>query len=171
MRRALFAVVLLAGVAFVTDAVLDACGSKFLVGARTARYQRLQAAVHPASILFYWELDMTSTDAEEGSWDDVQAAIEKVGHRIEVANDQAALRSAMRGGQFDIVMMSLTDAKRWRGDVDMLAPNTILLPFVEFPTRPVYSQAKREFGQVLKIPSTMGKLLSTLDKAQQNRGL
>lgn len=170
MRRFLLALALLAGTAVVTDAVLDACGSKFLVGARTARYQRLQAAVNPATILFYYQVDPNDPESE-GGWDDVTAVLSKVGHSIEPTTDENELKRALSSGKFDVVMMTIDDARDRRAEVQTLAPDTILLPMMEFPTRPQYSRAKREFGQVLQTPSTLARLLSTIEKAQEDRGL
>lgn len=171
MRRLLCGVLFLAAGLALSDTVLDACGSKFLVGARSARYQRLQTALHPSTILFYWEDDPTTVEDDEASWGDVRAAIEKVGHRFEMTTDRSAFESAVRAGKFEIVMMTLEEARRRKTDVAAIAPDVVLLPFVEFPTRPEYSKAKHEFGQVLKIPATVSQLLSTIDKAQQSRGL
>ena len=171
MRRLLLGVLFLAAAMVLGDTVLDACGSKFLVGARSARYQRLQTALHPSTILFYWEDDPTTEEDDEASWAEVRAAIEKVGHRFEMATNRSTFDSAVRAGKFEIIMMSLNEARSRQTDVAAIAPDSVLLPFVEFPTRPEYSKAKREFGQVLKIPATVSQLLSTIDKAQQSRGL
>ena len=170
MRRLLLAGLLIA-VLPAGDAVLDACGSKFLVGARSARYQRLQTALHPTSILFYWPDDPTTVEDDPETWDGVREAIEKVGHRFEMVMKPSDLESAIRAGKFEIIMMTLGEARNRQANIGALAPDAVILPFVEFATRPEYSKAKREFGQVLKIPATTSQLLTTIDKAQQNRGL
>ena len=71
------------------DAVLRACGSKFLVANKGARYQRVLASIQPTSILFYWPQDeyteeerpvfqrqiaghMLKVQEKDGSWWDYQ---------------------------------------------------------------------------------------------------
>ncbi len=170
MRRLLLVCSLLLGTAIVGDFVLDACGSKFLVGARSARYQRLQMTMNPASILWYYEEGPDTPEDER--WDPEFAAwMEKIGHTIELAGDPDELRSAMLAGKFDVVILQIDQAREHRAELEMLAGDAVLLPMLVFPTRPEYSKAKREFGTVLKTPSTTSGLLSAIDKAQKSRGL
>ncbi len=170
MRRLLLGCSLLLGTAIVGDFVLDACGSKFLVGARSARYHRLQMTMNPASILWYYEEGPDTPEDER--WDpEFEAWMEKIGHTIELAGDPDELRSAMLGGKFDIVILDIDFAREQRTELESLAVDAVLLPTLLFPTRSEYSKAKREFGTVLKYPATMGGLLSAIDKAQRSRGL
>lgn len=170
MRRLQLLCLVLAGTAFLTDPVLDACGSKFLVGARSARYQRLLVTMNPARILWYYEEKQDTPEDER--WDpEFEAYMEKVGHTIEVAGSFDELRSAMRAGKFDIVILEIDYARELRSELESLSPGSVLLPVLEFPSRPEYSKAKREFGTVLKFPSTESGILSTIEKAQQARGV
>ena len=170
MRRLLLVCSLLLGTAIVGDFVLDACGSKFLVGARSARYQRLQMTMNPASILWYYQQEADAPEDER--WDsEFEAYLEKIGHTIELASDPDELRSAMLAGKFDIVILDIDYAREQRTELELLSTDSILLPTLLFPTRPEYSKAKREFGNVLKYPSTLSGILSAIDKAQRSRGL
>ena len=170
MRRLLLVGSLLLGTAVVGDFVLDACGSKFLVGARSARYQRLQMTMNPASILWYSQEDANTPEDER--WDpEFEAYMEKIGHTIEMASDLDELRSAMLAGKFDVVILQIDLLREERAELESLAADAVLLPTLLFPTRPEYSKAKREFGTVLKYPATMSGFLSAIDKAQRSRGL
>ena len=170
MRKIVFVFSLLTGTAFLVNPVLDACGSKFLVGARSARYQRMQVTMNPASILWYYEQKPDA--AEDERWDpEFEAWMEKIGHTIEVVGDHGELRSALLAGTFDIVILQIDHVREHRAELESLAADSVLLPVLPFPTRPEYSKAKREFGTVLKFPTTVNGILSTIEKAQRSRGL
>lgn len=167
MKRLLFFSLVLAGIALVSEPVLDACGSKFLVGSKAARYQRMRA-VSPANVLVYYKQDATT--AAEDRWNpEFESTLEQVGYSIEVATDASSFQEAVRGRDFDIVMMGLGDARNLRSDISSLSPHAVLLPVVSFPTRAELSQAKREFGNVLKTPTTMKRLLSVMEKSRKDR--
>ena len=164
-KTLLSALVALSCLAVLSREVLDACGSKFLVGGRAARYGRMQAA-NPASVLVYWKQDANTPAADR--WNpELDSVLEKIGYSIQTVADSQALQSAIQGGEFDIVMMGLDDAKTFQRDVQTLSPDSVLLPFVDFPTRREYNQAKEEFEYVLKTPTTMRRLLSVMAKSQE----
>ena len=66
MKKLLVFLVVLAGVMVVVsrDAVLQACGSKFLVSSRGARYQRILASIKPTNILWFYEQDENTPEDE-----------------------------------------------------------------------------------------------------------
>ena len=157
-----FLLIILFGAASLYHPVGEACGSQFLVGSRAARYQRMQRAANPSTILIYWRQDV-NTPEEKRRDAEFKANLEKVGHKIEVATDPDAFQSAMGTGRFNIVMMNLQDARQMQAQVQ--SSSAVLLPLVAFATRPEYSQAKKEFGLALSRPTTMRKLLSAVEKA------
>lgn len=170
MKRLLLVMALLAAVAAVGNPVIDACGTKYLLGARSARYQRLQISPHPAKILWYYEEDENTPEEERWDPENLEPLL-KAGHTIERARDADELRSALRAESFDLVIIEIGEARKLGGIVESLSPDSVLLPAMEFPSRPEYARAKREFGNVLKFPTTMDGMLSTLDKAQRPRGM
>lgn len=170
MKRLFLVIVLLATVVAVTDPVLEACGTKYLLGVRSARYQRLQTTPHPAKILWYYEDDENASEEERWNPDNLKPLV-KVGHTIERVRNPDELRDELRGGSFDIVIMGIEHARELGVIVENLSPDSVLLPALVFPTRPDYSKAKREFENVLKLPTTLDGMLSTLDEAQRTRGM
>ena len=162
MKNRLFVLMILLGAASLYNPVVEACGAKFLVGSRAARYQRLQRVANPSTILIYSRQD-ANTPEDERLDPEFKANLEKVGHTIQVATDPDAFQSAMGTGRFNIVLMDLEDARQMQAQVQ--SSSAVLLPFVAFPTRPEYSQAKEEFGLVLRTPTTMRKLLSAVQEA------
>ena len=156
MKRLFFALVMLAGVVGLSVPVLEACGAKFLVSSRAARYQQMQAA-QSANIFLYWnETAENEAETRENNkyYEAFQEALENVGHRIDATTDEDVFREAARSGEFDIIMMPLAAAREFRREVESLAPGAVLLPVVEFATRAEKSRAQQEFGQVLATPAT-----------------
>ncbi len=169
MRRLLFAIAVTAGVAILSVQVLDACGAKFLVSSRAARLQRMQVAANPATILLYWNLgEADQTEEGTNNYEQFRMTLEKAGHSIEATTNVSDFRSAAKSGKFDILMMQLGTARQLRDEIATLAPDAAILPVAEFLSRPEKSSAKKEFGNVLSVPTTTGRLLATIDDSHNN---
>ncbi len=168
MRKLLFCVIASIVVVGLGMDVLEACGAKFLVASRAARLQRIQVAANPATILLYLSLaqaEETSTaDAAEGD-NAFQELLVKVGHKVQTATGMDEFRRAARTGDFDLVLMELETARELQAEVGSLAPEATLLPVVEFGSRAVKSRAKAEFGNVLNTPTTVDRILATIDES------
>ena len=81
MKKLLLLFVILGGLVVVSDTLLHACGSKFLVSSRGARYQRVLASIKPTNILFYWQQDEKTK--EEDRWNpDAEKMLEDIGHTV-----------------------------------------------------------------------------------------
>ena len=168
MKKLAFSLVLLAGVAAMSDTVALACGSKFLVSIRSPRYQRLLANLKPTSILVYWKQDAATPD--EDRWHPkAEKALEMVGHTVQVTFDQEQFRDAADSGNYEVVIMLLGEARALKSEVESMYPTAALLPIAHFPTRSEYSQAKKEFGTVFRTPSTASKFLTAIEKARSSR--
>ena len=166
MRKLLFVLAFLAGITELGTAVADACGAKFLVGSRGARYQRLLAIIKPVRILVYWKQD-ESTKKQDRWKAEATEVLEKAGHSVWLAFKAEDFRSAAKEGDFDVVMMPLDDARQLGVEVAALSPDSALLPVAYLPTRREYSQAKNHFGNVLKYPTTLDQLLRAVEKARK----
>ena len=140
-----------------------ACGDKFLVGARGAAFMA-RAAVTPAAILVYWN---PPEDEEAGVYEaHMESVLEDVGHEVEVVHDSTTLYREAAARGYDLILMELEQARAERSRLDGVAPETTLLPFTAFPSRREYTTAKKEFGTVLKTPTTVSRLLAAVDQAR-----
>ena len=169
MKRLLLvlALVALGGLVGLSDAVLEACGSKFLVSSRGARYQRVLASIKPTSILFYWQQDANTK--EEDRWNpDAEEMLESVGHTVEVTYDADAFMGAAREGGFDVLVLSIDEAKRLRPELAALSVDSAVVPLLMFPTRSQYSRAREEYGVVMKLPTTTDKMLAALERGRRS---
>lgn len=146
---------------------LGACGDKFLVASLGGSFD-YQAVVHPTRILVYWHAEAES-DPEALSDSSVAASLEKsleaAGHSVEVVWDSKSFYQQAASGGFEILMMEIADAREERRRIEGVSPDSTILPLMHFPSRREYSAAKKEFGQVVKTPATIAKLLSQIEKA------
>ena len=162
MRRLMVLVAVLAVVAHLGIPVLEACGAKFLVATRSARFQRAQRATRPANILLYQHND----DAGVGEFmAALQSTLKDVGHKVTLVATEAALHDTASNNQFNVVMMQLDTARRLRGNLKSWSPDAAILPMKEFVTRPEASRAKEEFGQMLALPVKTSQLFSVVEAA------
>ena len=166
MKKLLLLVVGLGGFAIVSDALLHACGSKFLVSSRGARYQRVLASIKPTDILFYWQ--QNEKTKEEDRWNpDAEAMLEEIGHTVDVTFDADAFLGVANNGDFDVLVVPLDEARRLKREIASSSPNAAVLPILYFPTRSEYSQARKEYDVVMKLPTTSAKFLAALEKARR----
>jgi hypothetical protein len=169
MKSLLVTVVVSAILASVGAGVLEACGAKFLVATRAARFQKMQRAKHPANILVYQHSDDPQVDdAGVAEFAEVlRAMLEKVGHTVTVVPTEDALRSAARTNDFSVVMMELQAARRLNSDVREWSPGAQVLPMGQFLSRSQAALAKEEFGQVIRLPAKDSEVLSSVDESNR----
>jgi DNA-binding NtrC family response regulator len=162
MRRIIVPVAVLAVFAHLGGPVLEACGAKFLVATRSARFQRAQRTARPATILVYQHDDEAGVVEFMAK---LQSMLQGVGHQVTLVANETALRDAATNNEFNVVMMQLDAARRLRDDVKSWAPGTAILPMDAFVTRPEAARAKKEFGQMLALPTTDRQLYSIVQAA------
>jgi hypothetical protein len=150
MRR----IILLLFAAFALN-VLDAaaCGDKFLLVGRGARYQRDYVAVHPGSILLYANTPLTSSRG-------LRAALKMAGHKVTVASTRAELDEALRGGKFDIL---LADGSESLPLPDELLRSTMIVPVLSSGAAVAKASSGKEFC-VLKADHRRRNPIAILDE-------
>ena len=169
MKKLLHLFVVSVGILGLGDTVLNACGSKFLVSSKSARYQRILASIKPTNILWYYEQD-ENTPKDERWNPDAQKWFEQVGHTLEVTFNEDTFLGAAKNGDYDVILVSIEQARRLQSEMASVAPDAAVLPILRFPTRSEYSAARKEWGIVLKFPTTSPKFLAAIDKARRSSG-
>jgi CheY-like chemotaxis protein len=149
-------------VGFLGEPVLEACGAKFLVATRSARFQRMQRATRPANILVYRHTDEAGVVEFIAA---LESTLERAGHSVTLATSESALRTETQTGEFNVVMMQLDEARRLRSNLAAWEPGAAILPMAAFLTKPQSSQAKQEFGQVLALPLKDTQLFAVVQGA------
>lgn len=130
MSRAALLVVVMAVAASSLSPVAHACGDKFLMVGRGARFQRAYASVHPGKLLIFAR---PSTDAKAAIRDPkLHKALRQAGHAVSVIEDWALLEQALKTVQIDVVLVDVAEARRLRDAMSAAAarPQTL---FVAFP--------------------------------------
>ncbi|HXW04192.1 MAG TPA: hypothetical protein VD833_03090 [Vicinamibacterales bacterium] len=90
----------------------QACGDKFLMVGRGAKFQRAYASVHPGKVLIYAR---PSTDAKAAIRDtQLHKALRQAGHAVSVIEDWALLEQALKTVPVDVVLVDVAEVARLR---------------------------------------------------------
>lgn len=164
LRRVTMVVVLLA-LSGAGAREVSACGDKFLVGLRGGAGLRWAGAVQPTSILVYWQGD--PDDDPDGEVEALfQSALEEAGHSVTIVKDTGALYREASSKRFEVLMMEIDTARGEQGRLEAVSPESSILPVLHFGNRKERSAAKKEFGQVVRTPTTLDDLLWNIEKAR-----
>ncbi len=167
MKKLFLVLVVFGGIVGLSDAVLNACGSKFLVSGKGGRYQRVLASIRPTSILWYWQQDENTE--EEDRWNPkAEKMLANAGHTVDVTYNADAFLGAAKNGAFDVLVLPIDEARRLQPELAALPPGSAVVPLLKFPTRRQYSQAREEYGVVMKLPTTTDKFLAALEKGRRS---
>ena len=154
---------MLVGVGLAADGY--ACGDKFLVVGRGVKYGRTRAAVHAASILIV--KNAASPTATSGSDAKLEENLKQAGHKVRSVSDPAALNSALKAAQYDLVLADLADSPGLEKQVGGQASKPVVVPVLYQPTADELAAAKKEYGCALKAPSK--DYLATIDEIMTTR--
>ena len=129
MRIFLLVLALVVGASALVPAAL-ACGDKFLMVGRGAKFQRAYASVHPGKILIYAR---PSTNAKAAIRDpQLHKALRQAGHAVSVIEDWALLETALKTAPTDVVLVDVAEAGRLQAAIAATpAPPDAL--YVAFP--------------------------------------
>jgi hypothetical protein len=107
MRKVLILTIALAALPFVWQTA-EACGDKFLLVGRGAKFQRAYASVYPGNILIYAR---PSTSAKAAIRDPkLHKQLRQAGHAVSVIEDARLLEQALHSSAFDIVLADVVEA-------------------------------------------------------------
>ena len=144
---------------------LSACGDKFLVGLRGGAGLRWVGAVEPTSILVYWQPE-PGEDPDGSGAALFQSALEEAGHSVTIVKDTSALYREASSRRFEVLMMEIDAARGEHGRLEAVSPDSSILPVLHFGSRRERSAAKKEFGRVVRTPTTLEDLLWTIEKVR-----
>jgi hypothetical protein len=161
MRVQVACLVLLAIVVAAGSNVLHACGDKFLLVGGGARFQRVYAAVHPASIL----LVLPSPVVKHAPLRDsrLQAALKMAGHRVQVVLQQADLAAALSDTRPEIILAERAEAARIRDLASQDSRRPAVVAVVDELSATDLAAVRREFDLVLNMPLPLPQVLNLID--------
>ena len=159
-------------VVILNPALVDACGEKLLTLGRAIRFQSRHTP-RAAAVLLY----LPQTGAAQPLPDpNLESALREAGHAVRAATTRADLESALRSGNYDVVLANLTDAPDLERAQAVIERNAVVLPAVYLiaPTQQLQRQAKSDrdgaskaFGVVVEVPGRPGHYCAAVDKAME----
>ena len=155
MRRLLILPGLLFGAA-----VAWACGDKLMLvmGARSLQIR----SVRPALILAYPGQTVSATLIRDLQ---LQPAVKKAGHRIQVVEDPAGLDNALKSGKYDLVLADVAHANEVSQRVLSAPSKPVFLPVAFQASKEEQSAAQKKYHCLLKAPSKPESYLAAIDQA------
>ena len=145
---------------FLVAAAAWACGDKLMLimGATSSRINPFR----PALILAYPGQTASATLIRNLQ---LQPAVKKAGHRIQVVEDSAGLENALNGGKYDLVIADVANANELSQRVGSAPSKPVLLPVAFRPSKEEESAAQKKYHCLLKAPGNPENYLVAIDKA------
>jgi len=163
-RVALLVVALTVGVSPLYS-VAQACGDKFLIPGRGAKFQRAYASVYPGKLLIYVK---PSTDPKAAIRDpQVQKAFRQAGHTVSIIEDWTLLEQAVKTGPVDIILVDAAEASRLQPLVaaSLAQPDAM---YVAFPSKQS-AAADKSLNIRLKSSDRAMKYLDEIENVMKAR--
>jgi hypothetical protein len=111
--------------------VVQACGDKFLMVGRGAKFQRAYASVYPGKVLIFAR---PSTDPKAAIRDpQLHRALRQAGHAVSVIEDWALLEQALKSVPVDVVLVDVAEATRLQTAMSA-SPTRAEALYVAFPS-------------------------------------
>lgn len=151
----------LVALALAVPASTFACGDKFLVPSRGARFKsKVDRA--SAAVLVYARPGTALDEALRAL--PIEARLRAAGYRPTVVGDRQALERAFGARSWDVVVLDLVDAPDVGAEPSTLSP-PVVLPVAGQVARTTLVEAKRRYRQVLKVPGKHHAFIQALDDA------
>jgi hypothetical protein len=167
MLRILIVVAVLVGAAPSLCTVAYACGDKFLIVGRAARFTQAYAAIHPATILLYTPSGRVGSTAILDP--KFQASLTRAGHRLQVVKNEELLISTLQAGRFDLVLADVADLEAIKVKAEQSPSQPTVLPVMYKPTKAEAEAVKARYRCELKSSDRPARYLSTIDDEMQAR--
>ncbi|HTO85921.1 MAG TPA: hypothetical protein VMR54_00140 [Thermoanaerobaculia bacterium] len=144
-----------------------ACGDKFVVLGRGARYGR-GVSKYPASILIY--MNPASHMPAAAKEFKLEATLKAAGHKTRVVESSAAMEQALASGKYDIVLADIADTPDVQKDAASAASKPSVVPVLYKPTPAELAAVEKKYGCLIAPASSRNAdLLPVLDQAMQSR--
>lgn len=149
-----------AAVVVTLPADLPACGDKFLVPGRGARFRGRVVDRESATVLLYARPGSALAQALGAL--SVETRLRAAGYRPTLVGSQEDFEKAFRGSGWDVVIVDLVDAPEVTRLSAVSTP--LVLPVAHELPKAALDDAKRRYSQVLRSPRRYQTFLEALDK-------
>jgi hypothetical protein len=144
--------------------VAQACGDKFLLVGRGAKFQRVYASVYPGKVLIYAR---PSTDAKAAIRDpQLHKVLRQAGHAVSVIEDWTLLEQALKSVPVDVVLVDVGEAQKLQEALPS-SPTSPATLYVAGPSAPAALQ--KDFICKLKSSDKPVRFLDEVENAMKAR--
>ena len=162
MKRLALVVVLAAGVPALSP-VAQACGDKFLVVGRGAKFQRAYASVYPGKVLIYAR---PSSGAQAAIREpQLHKALRQAGHSVSVIEDWTLLEQALKGVPVDVVLVDVGEAEK----LQHIIPASLTTPDALYVGSPTSPAMPKQFICKLKASDRLVRFLDEIENVMKTR--
>jgi hypothetical protein len=150
------------------EAVVSACGDKFVLLGRGARVARSK---YPSAILIY--MNKTSRVPAADKEFHVEAVLKAAGHKAKVAESEAEVEKALASGKYDLVLADYNDVPALRKEASSIPSKPVVLPLLYKPTPAELSAAEKEAECLVRPSKASRDLLVVVDQtlAERRKGV
>jgi hypothetical protein len=167
MRASVPILIAVAAVVLQAADTAQACGDKFLLVGRGAKFHRAYAAIHPASIVIYAQPARHAAKAIRDPR--LQADLKAAGHRVSIAEDDGAFARALESDRVDLVLTDVADADRTSTQVAASPSKPTVLPVMYQPTAAEAKEVEARYQCRLKTSDRADRYLIAIDDAMKVR--
>jgi hypothetical protein len=156
----------LVGIAWLfMDTSLLACGDKFLVAGRGARFQRGGARALP--VLIYAPLSSTLRGGSGNL--SIESVLSRAGYRPAVAASTEELGRILKQSGPGVVLVDIADAPTVGKHAPAGSSGPVILPVLNNASRRETAEARKTWGVALNSPASSDSLLDAVDEAAELR--
>jgi hypothetical protein len=140
---------------------LRACGDKFLMIGKGAKFRQAYAAIYPASVVV---VALPQRESGKALRDPrLLTDLKQAGHQVAVVEDERALAQALTSGRVDVLLTDAADADRMAALAIDAPTRPHVLPVMFKPTKQQLSAVEARYKQSVKSGDRSIKYLSAIE--------
>ncbi len=164
--RFLVVFVVIAALQTGADSLL-ACGDKFVLVGRGAKFRQAYAAIYPASIIVFAQPMRGAGKAIRDPR--LQADLKLAGHHVTVAEDERAFAHALESDRVDVVLTDAADADRVAAEASKAPAKPRVLPVMFEPSKDDAKAIEARYQVHLTNSDRSIRYLAAIDDAMKAR--
>jgi hypothetical protein len=146
---------------------LQACGDKFVLVGRGAKFRDAYAAIYPASIIVFAQPMRGAGKAIRDPR--LQADLKLAGHHVTVAEDERAFARALESDRVDVVLTDAADADRVAAEANKAPAKPRVLPVMFEPSKEDAKAIEARYQVHLTSSDRSIRYLAAIDDAMKLR--
>jgi hypothetical protein len=167
MRVRVMALVVAAVVLQLGAEGLQACGDKFLLAGRGAKFRQAYAAIYPAAVVVFARPQRGSTAAIRNP--QLLADLKQAGHRVVLVENEQALTRAFETERVDVLLTDGSDADRLATQADTVPAKPRVVPVLFKPTKAESKAVETRYQICLTSSDRSIKFLAAIDDVMKAR--